>query len=310
MKLFIYLCAMVLVLNITEYQKNMNERIICEITPLSEDDFFIVLNHYNAKFDFPVHYHPEFELNMVINSHGKRIIGDSIQDYDELDLVLIGPNTPHAWTGSDESCQAQVVTIQFHSDFLGEKVLGRKLMLPIHELLEKASRGILFSNETAIHLKDRIMMLSENQDFDSLLEFLSILFDLSISRNQKVLATPSYVGYFNPSKSRRIEKVNEYIQQNIQQNIKIKEVADLVNMSETAFSHFFKKRTQRSFSDYITDLRIGYAARQLIETEKNISEICYDCGFNNISNFNRIFKKKRGVTPSDFRSQQRLITKH
>lgn len=288
----------------------MNKRIICEITPLSEDDFFIVLNHFNAKFDFPVHFHPEFELNMVLNAQGKRIIGDSIQDYDELDLVLIGPNTPHAWTGSPEPVNAQVVTIQFHGDFLGEKVLGRKLMLPIKELLEKANRGVLFSKETAKYLKERIMKLSQSQDFDSLLDFLSILFDLSISRNQKILATPSYVGHFNISKSRRIEKVNEFIQQNIQQDIKIKEVADLVNMSETAFSHFFKKRTKRSFSDYIADLRVGHAARQLMETEKNISEICYECGFNNISNFNRMFKKKLGVTPSDFRSQQQLITKH
>lgn len=288
----------------------MIKRIICEITPLSEDDFFIVLNHYNAKFDFPVHFHPEFELNLVLNAQGKRIIGDSILDYDELDLVLIGPNTPHAWTGSPEPGNAQVVTIQFHSDFLGEKVLGRKLMLPIKDLLEKANRGVLFSKETAGYLKEKIMKLSESQDFDSLLNFLSILFDLSISRNQKILATPSYVGHFNISKSRRIETVNEFIRQNIQQEIKIKEVADLVNMSETAFSHFFKKRTKRSFSDYIADLRVGHAARQLMETEKNISEICYDCGFNNISNFNRIFKKKLGVTPSEFRSQQQLITKH
>ena len=288
----------------------MNERIIREITPLSDDDFFIVLNHYNASFGFPVHYHPEYELNMVSNSQGKRIIGDSILDYNDLDLVLIGPNTPHAWTGSVELSNAHVVTIQFHNDFLGESVLGRKLMLPIREMLEKSSRGILFSSETANYVQERIMNLCENQDFDSLLAFFSILFDLSISRNQKMLATPTYVCNFNPSKSRRIEKINEYIQQNIHQNIKIKEVADLVNMSETAFSHFFKKRTQRSFSDYITDLRAGHAARQLIETEKNISEIVYDCGYNNISNFNRIFKKKVGLTPSEFRSQQRLITKH
>jgi AraC-like DNA-binding protein len=286
----------------------MNKRIVREITPLSEDDFFIVLDHHNAKFDFPIHYHPEFELNMVLNSRGKRIIGDSIQNYDDLDLVLIGPNTPHAWAGNEPS--ARVVTIQFHSDFLEEKILGRKLMFPIRELLEKSSRGILFSKETATHMKNRVLKLSENQDFDSFLEFFSILYDLSISRNQKVLATPSYVGQFNITKSRRIEKVNDYIQQNLHQNIRIKEVADIVNMSETAFSHFFKKRTHRSFSDYIADLRVGNAARQLIETEKNISEICYDCGFNNSSNFNRIFKKKQGLTPSEFRSQQRLITKH
>lgn len=287
----------------------MNKRIIREITSLSEDDFFTVLNHYHAKFDFPIHYHPEFELNMVLNSAGKRIIGDSILNYDELDLALIGPNTPHAWTGSDSN-DAQVVTVQFHSDFVSDKMLERKLMYPIREMLDKANRGILFSKETAINTRERIMKLSESQNFDSLLDFFSILYDLSVSRNQKVLATPTYLGQFNTSKSRRIEKINNYIQQNLNQNIRIKEAADLVNMSETAFSHFFKKRTQRSFSDYITDLRIGNAARHLIETEKNISEICYECGFNNTSNFNRIFKKKLGFTPSEFRSQQRLITKH
>jgi len=287
----------------------MNKRIIREITSISEDDFFTVQNHYHAKFDFPVHYHPEYELNMVLFSNGKRIIGDSILDYNELDLVLIGPNTPHAWTGNDSN-DAQVVTVQFHSDFISEKMLERKLMYPIRELLEKANRGVLFSKDTASNIKERIMKLSETQDFDSFLDFFSILYDLSVSRNQKVLATPTYIGRFITSKSRRIERINNYIQQNLNQNIRIKEAADMVNMSETAFSHFFKKHTQRSFSDYITDLRIGNAARQLIETEKTISEICYDCGFNNISNFNRIFKKKLGVTPSEFRSQQLLITKH
>jgi len=287
----------------------MNKRIIREITSISEDDFFTVQNHYHAKFDFPVHYHPEYELNMVLFSNGKRIIGDSILDYNELDLVLIGPNTPHAWTGNDSN-DAQVVTVQFHSDFISEKMLERKLMYPIRELLEKANRGVLFSKDTASNIKERIMKLSETQDFDSFLDFFSILYDLSVSRNQKVLATPTYIGRFITSKSRRIERINNYIQQNLNQNIRIKEAADMVNMSETAFSHFFKKHTQRSFSDYITDLRIGNAARQLIETEKTISEICYDCGFNNISNFNRIFKKKLGFTPSEFRSQQLLITKH
>jgi AraC-like DNA-binding protein len=152
--------------------------------------------------------------------------------------------------------------------------------------------------------------LSNTQGFDSLLEFLSILYDLAISRNQKILASASYVGHIDPSKSRRIQKITSFIQDNLHNEIRIKEVAGMVNMSETAFSHFFKKQTQRSFTDYLTDIRIGYAARELIDSEKTISEICYQSGFNNISNFNRTFKKKRGVTPSDFRSQQRLITKY
>ena len=104
--------------------------------------------------------------------------------------------------------------------------------------------------------------------------------------------------------------VNEYLYKNLQSNIRINDVAEQVSMSPSAFSHFFKKRTQRSFTDYLTDLRIGHAARLLIDSEKNISEICFESGFNNISNFNRSFKAQKGCTPSEFRSQQKLITKH
>ncbi|HKM93414.1 MAG TPA: AraC family transcriptional regulator [Prolixibacteraceae bacterium] len=286
----------------------MTNRIVREITPLADDDFFIVLNHYNAKFDFPVHYHPEYEMNLVLNSKGKRIIGDSIKDYESPDLVLIGSNTPHAWTGCENG--VQVITIQFQLDFLGERFLARKLSMPIREMLERSKMGILFSPKTTTTLTERILKLSEMRGFDSLLELLSILYDLSISRNQVTLSSLSYVGQFDTSKSRRIKMVNEYLYKNLQSNIRINDVAEQVSMSPSAFSHFFKKRTQRSFTDYLTDLRIGHAARLLIDSEKNISEICFESGFNNISNFNRSFKAQKGCTPSEFRSQQKLITKH
>lgn len=285
-------------------------RIVREITPISNDDFFVVLNHINAKFDFPIHYHPEYELNLVINSKGKRIIGDSIENYENTDLVLIGPNTPHAWTGIMDNSNAQVITIQFHSNFLSDKSLSRNIALPLKDVLSKSRRGVLFSQETTKKMVDKIEKLSNIQGFDSLLEFLSILYDLSISRNQKMLASASYVGHIDPSKSRRIRKVTDYINDNFHNEIRIKEVAKKANMSETAFSHFFKKQTQRSFTEYLIDIRIGYAAKLIIDSEKNINEICYESGFNNISNFNRTFKNKRGITPSEFRSLQKLITKH
>lgn len=286
----------------------MTKRIVREITPLAEDDFFIVLNHFNAKFDFPVHFHPEYELNLVLHSKGKRIIGDSIKEYSTPDLVLIGPNTPHAWTGTEDG--VHVTTVQFQSDFLSEKFLSRKLTRSIKEMLDRSRMGIVFSPETTTALSERIINLSDMQGFDSLLEFLSILYDMSISRSQSTLSSLSYVGQFDTSKSRRIKVVNQYLYENLQNPIRVNEVAELINMSPSAFSHFFKKRTQRSFTDYLTDLRIGHAARLLIESEKNISEICYESGFNNISNFNRSFKNQKGCTPSDFRTQQKLITKH
>jgi AraC-like DNA-binding protein/quercetin dioxygenase-like cupin family protein len=290
----------------------MNEKrnILRELVPISDDDFFIVLNHINAKFDFPLHFHPEIELNLVLNSSGKRIIGDSVVEYTDCDLAIIGPNTPHLWTGIKDNTNAHVITIQFHENLFSENTLNRKLAIPIRELLERSKRGIAFSKETIEALKPKILQLSDSQDFDSLLNFLSILHDLAIAKNTKTLASHSYIDYYSFPESQRIEKVNDFIKENLQNKIQLKEVADLVNMSESAFSHYFKKCTNSSFSDYITDLRLGLAARLLFESEESIKEICYDSGFNNISNFNRTFKRKMGFTPSEFRDQSKLITKH
>lgn len=286
----------------------MHQRIIREIAPLSTDDFFVIMNHPNAKFDFPVHFHPEYELNLVLNASGKRIIGDSIMEFNSPDLVLIGPNTPHAWTSG--STEAQVITLQFHPTFPSEQFLSRKLSLPVRELLEQSKMGVKFSEQTTKEVTERIMNLSHQQGFDSVLEMLSLLYDLATSRNKSTLSSASYVKQFNTSKSRRIKQVNQYLTENIHNPIKIGDVANLVNMSPSAFSHFFKKRTQRSFTEYLTEMRIGIAARFLIDSEKNISEICYDCGFSNVSNFNRAFKAQKGCTPSEFRAQQKLVTIH
>lgn len=289
---------------------NKNDKILREIPPISDDDFFILLNHHQAKFDYPLHFHPELELNLVLNASGKRIVGDSIAEFDQNDLVLVGPNIPHVWKSNINNNNAHVLTIQFNEDFLSEKSLNRKLARPVKELIKKSKQGILFSQQTIERIKPEILELTKSQDFDSLLRFLTILNDLAISKDWQLLASPAYVDYYRFPKNRRIEKVDNYIKQNIHQQLRVEEVAGLINMSGSAFSHFFKKSTNSSFSDYVTDLRLGNASRLLIETEKSINSICFDSGFNNLSNFNRTFKRKMGFTPSNFRAQQKLITKH
>ncbi|WP_234572482.1 AraC family transcriptional regulator [Rhodohalobacter sp. 614A] len=281
-----------------------------EITPVHADDFFIIMNHVDATFDYPVHYHPEYELNLVMGSSGKRIVGDSINQYSEIDLVLIGPNTYHKWTNDNEESGSHVITIQFPEDLFEEGILQRKLMAPIQELLNKSNRGIEFSMETKLQMKERIMDLCNTYSFDSVLNFLSILHDLAMSKNQKLLASSTFKSEFEVPKSRRIKKAVQYLQDNYEKDIMISEVAQMVNMSDSAFSHFFKRRTQRSFSDYLIDIRIGHSCRKLLETNHNVSEICYNCGFNNLSNFNRLFKKKKGCTPSEFREYNQMITKY
>jgi len=272
-----------------------------EITPLSTDDLFIVLNHPSAKFDYPIHHHSDFEINLVLDTYGKRVVGDSEEEFTNLDLVMIGPNIPHAWQGEIVEGN-HVVTIQFSDKLLNFPMLEKRLFSRIKELLLEAHRGIAFSEKTMKEMKDKILRLTKMQGFQTVLEFFSILHELSISDRRVLMSnhfdTESLV---RTSKSRRIAKVCDYIEKNYENPLRLGEVAELVNMSESAFSHFFKKKTRCTFIDYVTNIRIARACQMLAETTHSVAEICYACGFNNLSNFIRIFKKKKGSTPSEYR---------
>jgi AraC-like DNA-binding protein len=282
----------------------MKSTLLREITPLTQSDCFTIFSRVKSEFDFPLHYHEEFELNFIQNAkYARRVIGDHIEDIDDLELVLVGSNLQHAWfTHHCKGREIREITIQFHKDLFDDKLLRRNQLSFIRTMLEKSLRGILFSKETTQQLAPRIMELNQMQGFDSVLELMSILHDLSISRNMRILSDAS----FNNTEqytynSRRIEKTLEYMNQNFDKPITLNEVARLANMSDAAFSRFFKQRTGNTFIDSLTEIRLGHASRMLIDTTQSIAEVAYHCGFNNISNFNRIFKKKKSCTPKDFR---------
>ena len=272
-----------------------------EITPLVPDDLFIVLNHRFAKFDYPVHHHSDFEINLVIGSYGKRIVGDSIENFSGLDLAMIGPNIPHAWVGENIE-NNHVVTIQFSDKLLSFPILEKRLFNNIKNLLLDSQRGLIFPQKTQLEIKEKILNLTKMQGFQTVLEFLSILNELSVS-DRKVLVSNQFDSQVavRTSKSRRIAKVCEYIEKNYANQITLSDAASLVNMSDSAFSHFFKKKTNSSFKDYLTNIRIGQACQLLAKTTHSVAEICFECGFNNLSNFIRIFKKRKGNTPSEYR---------
>lgn len=282
----------------------MKNNLLREITPLTQSDCFTIFSRIKTEFDFPLHYHEEFELNFIQNAKGaKRVVGDHIEEIDDLELVLVGPNLQHAWfTHHCRGSEIREITIQFHKDLFDEKFLRRNQLSFIRSLLEKSQRGILFSKDTIQQLAPRIIVLNQKHGFDSVLELMSVLHDLSTSRNMRILSDAS----FNNTEqytynSRRIEKTLEYMNQNFDKPITLNEVARLANMSDAAFSRFFKQRTGNTFIDSLTEIRLGHASRMLIDTTQSIAEIAYHCGFNNISNFNRIFKKKKNCTPKDFR---------
>ncbi|MBS1575187.1 MAG: helix-turn-helix domain-containing protein [Bacteroidetes bacterium] len=282
----------------------MSSNVMREITPLTQNDCFTLFYRTKEYFDFPLHSHEEFELNFIQNAKGaKRIIGDHIEEIDDIELVLVGPNLQHGWFNHNcKSKEIFEVTIQFHKDLFDEKFLRRNQLSFLRTMMEKSNRGILFSKETTKRLANRIKELNKKNGFDSVLELMSILHDLSASSKIRVLSDSTFNNNESYTySSKRVEKTHEYMNKNFDKAISLNEVAKLANMSEASFSRFFKSHTGITFIDSLTEIRLGHASRMLIDTSLSVAEIAYNCGFNNISNFNRIFKKKKKCTPKEFR---------
>lgn len=267
-----------------------------EITPVSKDDLFIVLDHQNAKFDYPIHCHAEYEINLVLDTDGTRVIGNSTSEFKNLDLILVSPFIPHVWKSDGE--HNHVVTVQFSDEMLKFPIMYKKPFRHIREFLDKSVPAMHFFVSRDSRIVSRLLRLKEYSGFDSAIEFFCLLNDLALSEG--CVVSDSEVS-MRPSKSRRINRVCSYTEEKIVERISISDVAGLVNMSESAFSHFFKKHTSLSYISYLNNLRIAKACRLLEGTMLSVSEICYECGFNNKSNFNRIFLKSRGVTPTVYR---------
>lgn len=282
----------------------MPEKLLREITPLTKSDCFSVFSRSKTEFDFPLHFHEELELNFIKNAGGaKRVIGDHVAEIVDIELALVGSNLQHGWfTNKCKGKSIHEITIQFHRDLFDEKFLQRNQMSFIKNLFQRSSRGVLFSKATSLEIMPRIMDLTQKHGFDSVLELMSILHDLSISRNFRTLSDASFNKEIPSYNSRRIEKIMEFVNNNFSQNITLGDAAKLAGMAEVSLSRFFKLRTGKTFVDTLNDVRLGNASRMLIDTTQSINEIAYKCGFNNMSNFNRIFKKKKDSTPKDFRN--------
>lgn len=281
---------------------NVYQKAHREIIQMSPNDSFLVFDRTKDSFDYPIHYHPEFELNYISNAPGvRRVVGDSLEEISDKDLVLVGPNLYHVWEQFNcQSKEIHEITIQFQDDLFHHDFLRRSILKPVKEMFERANHGILFSRSTCLALEPRLRRVSKLDSMDYFMEIFSILYDLSISRNQRMLSTTS-VEPENYEHSEKLRKLHEYIENNYDSRISLSSVSDLLNMSSVSFNRFIKRRTGKTFVEYLNDIRIGYASRQLVEKDRSISEVAYSCGFNSIANFNRIFKKSKGCTPSKYR---------
>ncbi len=254
-------------------------------------------------FQFKWHYHPEYELTYIVKGKGYRIVGDSYEYFTDGDLVLLGSNLPHTWSGkSNDDIDSDAVVIQFSNEFIAP-FLELNESISIKNMLEKAIRGISFEADESIVSK--IINLSTANGMDRIINLISILDDLS-KKQTKRIASNTFHNVVSKKNEIRINKVCLFIQNNFYNKISLKEVADLVYLTESNFCKFFKKATGKTYSDYLNELRINEACRLLVQSDKSIIQISFDCGFETLSYFNRVFLNKKGVTPSKYRKSKTI----
>lgn len=284
-----------------------------EITPLTQHDVFIIINSEKVGFDYPIHYHSAYELTLVLHSSGNRIVGDSVENYQSKDLVLIGPEIYHRWDDDDMPPEhrnnAHVITIQFSKDFFGQSFLQKEAFASIQTLLKDSHRGLKFTGETLDTIIEKMKSLSVMKKFESVIEFLNILQILSILKDKIYLASEGFMSIKEDAKGDRINKMYTYILTHFtDSNLRITQLAHESNMGTSAFGHFFKKSTNKSFTQFVVDMRLGYACKLLLSSNASISEIAYESGFNNIANFNRLFKKNKFSSPKQYRRNLKHAT--
>lgn len=278
---------------------------------LSEDSSFLATRLILPRFHSEYHFHPEFELKYVIESKGKRFVGDTIENFREGDLILLGPNIPHYWKNDDihdqtDQLQAKAVVVLFDERFLGEKFFTVREMLPVKDMLNKARAGLVFPNASFGQAPRMLEELVTAKGPGRIILMLEILAELSKADSRKLLTEEFTSGTpfldANSPSFYRLQKVHHYVIKNFHYPLQIEDVAQVASMTPHAFCKYFKKSTKKTFMTFLNELRICHAKKLLIENHIAISQICTESGFNNISNFNRQFKTGTGMTPSDFRA--------
>jgi AraC-like DNA-binding protein len=265
---------------------------------------FLVRKFEGKTFTSPYHFHPEYELTLILEGSGKRYVGSHMNDYFPDDLVLLGANLPHCWKTehADPGINSRSVVVQFQKGFLGIDFFDKSKLQQIAQLLDNSNYGLQFTEDTE-YLREKIIALAdESNGFKRLLLMLEILYELATTNDYVLLDNQSAYADLSLAERERIHSAMAYIVNNFQSKILLKDAAAAANMSPTSFCKYFKKISRKTFIEVVTDYRIDYATRQLVHTDMPVAQIGFDSGFNDISNFYKTFKTRMKLSPSNYRN--------
>ncbi len=272
---------------------------------------FLVKKLQEPFFDPNWHFHPHYQLFTVIKGTGTRFIGDDIRHFEEGDTVFLGPNMPHLWRSDrnyfekESQLKTEGIVLYFKEDFLGNDFFEKPEMFDIKSFLKNSERGLDLTGKLGVEMVRDLNELLGLTGFEGISKLLNILHKLSVTNDYQYISSSNYTNTHKISETERMRIVHEYVLKHFKENINLSTVASLSNMTEAAFCRYFKSRTNKTFSDFVKEIRIGNACKILQDENKSISQTCYESGYNTVSNFNNQFKSLKGVSPLQYQKLYR-----
>jgi len=271
----------------------------------TSSNIFFIREVNQPCFSREFHFHEECQLVYIIKGSGRRIIGDSIETFKEGELIFIGSNLPHVWNNHHQDGEASTPSVSL-SLFISPDKFKEHLSAfgDIHRtdtLFRMANRGMLINNESKQQIINLLLTATKQNGFEQVITLLNLVNILGRTNDYQLLASPNYINCIPFRDNERMNRVYQYLMENFKTDIQFHQIADLAGMNPNAFCRFFKSRTQKSLTQFINEIRIGHACKLLVENDESISQIAYECGFNNVSNFNHFFKVLKKISPSEFR---------
>ncbi len=279
-----------------------------EKVSIRADESFRCHEYRVKRFASPWHQHPEVELTLIVSSSGLRFVGDQIEPFDAGDLVLVGPSLPHCWLNHEQPPRggAAAVVVQFGEAFLGSDFLRAPELHAVRRLLRRAARGLCFGARARATVHERMRRLPKLHGSRRLLALLEVLESLASAADARALSSAGFRPLLEPASAARIDRVHRFLLEHLCDEIRLEQVAALAHLSPGAFCRYFKRATGKPLMAAVNEMRVGHACRLLLEESRSVSEICYASGFNNLSHFNRQFRRRVGCAPSDYR--RRLVS--